>query len=341
MIARVRLLVVLARPAALILFAMCALLGQARAGASNDPARLGVVLVIVFAFVLCSVACNDLADERIDRVNLATGSRPLVTGMATRRDLRLVAAVAAAVALGVGGSLGPVPFAVTAAGLALGVAYSLPPVRIADRGAIASLTLPACYVGVPYLLGYTSAGVGFDAPAALTLAGLYLGFVARLLLKDFRDVRGDAMFGKRTFLVRHGRRVTCAVSAVAWVSGTALLVLATPDPGFAAATAVLAVATVGLVRRLALETHPRREELLVSALAVLGRGTLLNLLAELGVSHALWSQPATAVLLAALTASTLGAAGTMLRRGPSGRLVLCIGPVSRASSDVRMPASRP
>lgn len=58
------------------------------------------------------------------------------------------------------------------------------------------------------------------------VGALYLGFIGRILLKDFRDVRGDALFGKRTFLVRHGRRATCAVSAGCLVTGNCAVVLA-------------------------------------------------------------------------------------------------------------------
>ena len=57
----------------------------------------------------------------------------------------------------------------------------------------------------------------------LLLAGLYAGFVGRILLKDFRDVRGDALFGKRTFLVRHGRGATCTLSAIFMTLGVSVL----------------------------------------------------------------------------------------------------------------------
>ena len=57
----------------------------------------------------------------------------------------------------------------------------------------------------------------------LLLAGLYAGFIGRIVLKDFRDVRGDALFGKRTFLVRHGRRATCRLSATFLVVGVSVL----------------------------------------------------------------------------------------------------------------------
>jgi hypothetical protein len=44
------------------------------------------------------------------------------------------------------------------------------------------------------------------------MGGLYVGFIGRIMLKDFPDVRGDALFGERTFLVRHGWRATCATT---------------------------------------------------------------------------------------------------------------------------------
>lgn len=51
-----------------------------------------VGLVAISGFLLFSVACNDLADERIDRINLP-GQRPLGAGLLTRETeiLRLVA----------------------------------------------------------------------------------------------------------------------------------------------------------------------------------------------------------------------------------------------------------
>ena len=59
-----------------------------------------------------------------------------------------------------------------------------------------------------------------ESPDLALLAALYVGFVGRIVLKDFRDVVGDRLFGKRTFLVRHGRRTTCVLSAACWVGGT-------------------------------------------------------------------------------------------------------------------------
>ena len=82
---RMRLIVVLARPAVLVLVGMFAAVGLAQAGRPNDGALLAKVLVAVVATLLFAVAVNDLADERIDRVNLpADTRRPLVAGTGTR-----------------------------------------------------------------------------------------------------------------------------------------------------------------------------------------------------------------------------------------------------------------
>lgn len=165
--------------------------------------------------------------------------------------------------------------------LALSASYSLPPLRIAKRGAVASLLLPAGYVVVPYCTGVLSVGAALHQDDALLLAGLYLAFVGRILLKDFRDVRGDALFGKRTFLVRHGRRATCAMSAGFWTAGAAVITSVRPQPASAASFLALLAAALFLLRLLASDGSARRDERLISALAVVGRGSLVVLLAHL------------------------------------------------------------
>jgi len=99
----------------------------------------------------------------------------------------------------------------------------------------------------------------------------------RILLKDFRDVRGDALFGKRTFLVRHGRVWTCRFSAVAWTGGTALPLLAIRgSAALICSYATGTVATVLLLRALSHDRSPRRDETIISALALVGRGLLVS-----------------------------------------------------------------
>ena len=73
---RLRLIVLLARPAVVVLVGMFAAVGLAQAGRPNDGALLAKALVAVVGSLLFAVAVNDLADERIDRVNLPADTAP-------------------------------------------------------------------------------------------------------------------------------------------------------------------------------------------------------------------------------------------------------------------------
>jgi 4-hydroxybenzoate polyprenyltransferase len=342
-IARLRLFVVLSRPPVLMLLVVYTATGLAAAGHAESRALLVRALIPVCGFLMFSVACNDLADERIDRVNLpGDPRRPLANGSARRADMRMVACVAALVACCGGLSLGVWPATVIAVGLCVGAGYSLPPTRLADRGAVASLVLPACYVAVPYLVGRLGAGSWPGGRESLLLAGLYVGFIGRILLKDFRDVRGDALFGKRTFLVRHGRAWTCRFSAVCWTLGTILIVLGTPgsadeddEVAFGVVMAAFLLAALWLLRRLRADAHPRRESDLISATAIVGRGMLLTVLARMSMPQAHWPLPARLLTMGVLPLVILGQAAMMVRKGPIPRLY---GPA--VSERAEVPASR-
>jgi 4-hydroxybenzoate polyprenyltransferase len=284
---------------------------------------LARVLVIVVGFLLFSVACNDLADEAVDRVNLP-GKRPLARGAVTRREFTLIGLAAGGVAVAASLTLSPLAVVVTLAGMVVSAAYSLRPIRLAERGAVASLVLPACYVAVPYLLGLIAVRHDVRAGDLFLLGGLYLGFIGRILLKDFRDVRGDALFGKRTFLVRHGRLWTCRVSACSWLAGTCVLLLTVRQatPLLVAAEAAGNAAALGLLRMLSRDRGQRRDEILISAIAIVGRGMVVMLFAHLSMGDASWSAVRSSLVIAALAVLTAGQAVAMLRDGPAGRLSL-------------------
>lgn len=320
--ARLRLLLTLARPPVLFLGGLFAVTGFVQGGGSRDGFGLVAPMIVIFGYLLFSVIVNDLADEAIDRVNLpAVAGRPLVTGAASRDELPPLAAAAAVLAVAASATIGAVAVAVLAAGLLLSVAYSLRPVRLSDRGALASLLLPAGYVAVPYLTGLLATGGGVGASDLVLLAGLYVGFIGRILLKDFRDVKGDTLFGKRTFLVRHGRRWTCACSAGGWVAGgLALAGVRQMSAALVLVQLVLMAAALALLRALADDGGHRGDEALISAIAIVGRAMLLTVIAHLSTVDAGWPAPASAALLSAITLLALGQASAMARFGPAGRL---------------------
>lgn len=324
MIVRIRLMILVARPAVILLLGLFTALGLAQAGQGENRVLLARALLVVVGFLLFSVVVNDLADEAIDRVNLpGDRRRPLAAGTAARHELVVLGVLAAIVALAASAMLHWAAVVIVAAGLALSAAYSLRPVRIADRGVAASLLLPAGYVAVPYLVGVLSARGSIAADDLALLGGLYVGFIGRIVLKDFRDVRGDALFGKRTFLVRHGRRRTCAFSAACWIAGAATLgSVKEPTLTLVTAWAVYLAAALWLLRALSVERGWRRDEALISAIAIVGRGMMVTLLAHFSMTGARWSAPAYLGVTGGLVAITLVQAWTMARRGPITRLTV-------------------
>lgn len=307
------------RPPVVLLLVLYAATGAAVGGAPTTAVVLRALLVVL-PFLACSAVLNDLADEHIDRVNLPADARRLLAGgRAHRRQLWAVALFAAAATLAAAAALGPAALAAAASGLAVGGAYSLDPVRLSARGIVAPMALPACYVAVPYLVGVLSARGHVRVGDLPLLAALYVGFVGRIILKDFRDLRGDALFGKRTFLVRRGRVSTCRVSAAFWAASTALLLWARPDATTAYVLSTLAGSLVALLllRELAAGRGHRRDEWLISALAIVGRGLLLVLVVDLAAPAAGWSTALTTAVIGGFVVSAGGQALHMRGHGPT------------------------
>ncbi len=292
------------RPPVAVVILLFAAIGTAQGGQGGGLHPLFTVVPLILAgwFVNATVL-NDLGDEAVDRVNLPDArGRPLVSGDATRAELlafgRVGATVSLVAALGVNWRVA----VVVAGGLLLNVAYSVRPLRLCDRGLLAPLALPAGFVALPYLVGLLAVQSSVRGQDALLLAAMYVTFVGRIMLKDFRDVRGDAMFGKRTFLVRHGREATCRLSAALWTAGTAgLLLVLPPRPVLVAAIAVLLVCTLHGLRRLVATTGHVAEQVAIGAIAQTGRGTAIVVLAHLTMVAKGWGTTPQAVVVVVLT----------------------------------------
>jgi 4-hydroxybenzoate polyprenyltransferase len=248
------------------------------------PSTLAQLCVVasVGAWMTAAVALNDLADVEIDRVNLRDDAgRVLANRSASARTVRMIAGGAAVVAVGTATALGPASVVIVIAGLALAAAYSLPPVRLCSRGALTSTLLPLGYVAVPYLVGAEAAGGTRFHP--VLLAGLYLGFMGRLVLKDFRDEHGDRLYGKRTFLVRHGRSRTLLFSAVFWSAGAVVALGGVPRRlGTMVAVLAFMLTVLALLSDIVRDDDGTRDTANIATIAVLGRALLVVVLVELG-----------------------------------------------------------
>jgi 4-hydroxybenzoate polyprenyltransferase len=316
---QLRLLLLLLRPALVFLLVSFGLLGLSMGGHQQDLSLVVPVTATVLGFLLFAVALNDVADREVDRINLpGESSRPLSSGAASYQEMILMAAIGGSTALAAAAWLGRGPLLVTAVGVLLAAAYSLEPFSLSRRGAAASLILPAGFVAVPFLVGILAAH-RLSGSALCVLAGLYVGFIGRILLKDFRDVVGDSLLGKRTFLVRHGRVVTCRLSAVFWAIGSGTVVfVAHPSAALDVAYGVQVVLVLFFLRQLARSDGGRQDEAFISAIAILGRGCMTTLLAHYALLGK--GSPGSALFLLALAGTSVLFAWTMAQGGPVTRL---------------------
>jgi 4-hydroxybenzoate polyprenyltransferase len=259
------------------------LIGAAAQGPLRPTVALLFAAVSLSAAYVVATTVNDIADRDVDRINHPRDpGRPLVTGAASERDLWRTNALAAPIALAAAAVAGTPVLAMTAASLAIGYAYSLPPIRLSYRTWLAPAVLAIAYAVVPYAIGLLAAGGRLDRTDVLLCVALSCLFVARIVLKDFRDRAGDAAFGKPTLLLAHGKPATCAVSGVALVTGSAVLVAALGGhPGLTVVVAAFAAAILAMLRDLRRASDPRREQIAIGFGAKLGNGLLACALAWL------------------------------------------------------------
>jgi 4-hydroxybenzoate polyprenyltransferase len=289
--------------------------------AALGPRHALAAAALAAAYVAATTA-NDLADREIDAVNHpGDPGRPLVSGTASERELVRLHLAAAATALASAAVLGRWAGLAVAASLLVGWAYSLPPVRLSYRTWAAPLALTGAYVAVPYALGLSISGARPAARDGLLCGALCSLFLARIVLKDFRDRTGDARFGRPTLLLRFGKRVTCVTSLGALVLGDALLLAyLRPPPAPALLLQLFVAGIAGMLWALLRADDPRREQVAIGTGAKTGNGLLLTVLAWL-VLTGQGAPPEQALALAAVLAAAFAAAFVALVRRPDAAVV--------------------
>lgn len=257
------------------------LLGVARHGGLDD---LGVGHVAALVALACSyiaaTSVNDIADQDLDRVNHpADPGRPLVTGDASERDLWIVYGGAGSAALAAAALAGSSAVAILLLGLLLGFIYSMPPPAVSYRTYLSPLLLAVAYVAIPYSLGVVSSGAVPDGSDALPLAALGALFLARIVLKDFRDSVGDVLYGRRTLLQRYGRVGVCRVSMACLLLADLLLVAALLAPvGVVVALQCFFIAIGRMLWQVESAATRHREQVAIGIGARLGNGLLILVL---------------------------------------------------------------
>lgn len=282
--ATARALIALARPPFMFLVMSIALIGSARAGHATDLRDTFLLAMAIIAWALFAATINDFGDRNTDRANLGhTTGRPIADGDLTNPVIAAILVTSATGSVASAALLSSRTMIAMLCGITLAIAYSLPPLRLSSRGALTSVLLPLIYVVVPYSAGRWAAGPGLDHTDVLLVAGLYVSFTGRLMLKDFRDQHGDALYGKRTFLVRYGRTRTCATSAVLWIIGAAALLAAQRSLRLTVVWLPLAALAVLYIVRVARDRWGGNDVYHIAIVAIAGRATITMLLADLGM----------------------------------------------------------
>lgn len=189
--------------------------------------QLTVIVVLISCWYMHAVAVNDLSDYEVDMINLThrddASDRPLVNQSSDSKSLWMILHFLEIILIGLWAAIDMRSVWCAVVLLFLNYAYSMRPFRISARGVLALLLLPVGYVLYPAGLVYMLGESHMTVEIMISIAGLFMLFMGRLFLKDFRDEKGDRATGKRTFLVRHGPKVTLIISGGLMAIGVAAM----------------------------------------------------------------------------------------------------------------------
>jgi len=255
-----------------------AFIGSASSGDITFKTLLSLIILILWYIHATTV--NDYADYEIDKINLdASTDRPLLNGKLRIRQLWLLHIFGGVAVLGLSIQYGRNALLLTLFMLLINYSYSLKPVRLSDRGIIAQLVLAFSYVYYPLALGFWS-NEGTDFPWLISFS-IFLAFMARMLLKDFRDVKGDKKHNKLTFLLRHGAKKTVIVSYICWLLSAAIIGVTISIPGIYLVL-ILAICEVSiLLRVLGNSNNYNEQQASITFIAKTANGLIVVLLTYL------------------------------------------------------------
>lgn len=170
------------------------------------------------------VGLNQIHDVPIDKVNKPY--LPLASGAMTMTDAYITVAVSliAGLAFCVAAKATMALRVVLIGSVLLGTIYSMPPLRLKRFPLLASmaiLTVRGLLVNVGFFLHAMGSSAGLmTLPLITKFAAVFFTVFGLIiaLCKDVPDVRGDRLFGVRTFSVRVGPRVVFGICVGTLVS---------------------------------------------------------------------------------------------------------------------------
>ncbi len=174
-------------------------------GAVAIPGQLAWAMGSAIGLGAAGNASNDYFDVEADRINRPL--RPLVTGAVSRGTALAVAGVAGGLGLWAAWWVNGTVFALGLAALVVMLAYSP---LLKPRGLAGNLAV-AVVASVPLVFGAAAAGDWHAGLVAAVLAAFL--HLAREVVKDLEDVRGDMAIGRQTVPIAWGLEAAFALAA--------------------------------------------------------------------------------------------------------------------------------
>ncbi len=254
----------LARPMNVLFGVAGALVGALVAAGPDLPEHAWDLLggcIVVSSFMTAGNALNDLTDREIDRKNHP--DRPLPSGRASTRGAMTLVLLMWAICLGVSLTLPPLAILVALTAAFLMVAYDLGLKRAGFAGTVTISLLG----GMLFLFG----GAVVDEPLSTLVLFLlaFLATVAREVVKDIEDIRGDTDRDTlpKTMGVPRARAVVTAAVVAAVVLSPVPLLLDLLHPAYAY---VVVAADAMFLFSLSALGDPRRASLLLKSSMAVG-----------------------------------------------------------------------
>ncbi|HEY8992434.1 MAG TPA: UbiA family prenyltransferase [Candidatus Microsaccharimonas sp.] len=172
----------------------------------HDLASVILGLILFVAMYGIVALHNDFSDVETDRINHRKDV-PYAMGLLTQKQLIITIVTLSAITTIAGYILNYSVLLWVSLYITLGYAYS-GPLNVKSRGILAALLLGFCYGAMPWLIG-ASATNQLDHYNLLFLAFASFIFSSGIIvIKDFKDVKGDRATGKKTLLVSKGPSFT-------------------------------------------------------------------------------------------------------------------------------------
>ncbi|MFH1752019.1 MAG: UbiA family prenyltransferase [archaeon] len=154
---------------------------------------------------------NDIYDFKVDKINMPY--RPLQRGSLTIKNAKSIAIFFYVIGLILAINISLNFFWIAITFTIISLLYSVPPINLVRRSYIGSVSLSIVTIFLPCLGGSIIVLKGilpsFTAIISFILYTIFFLFV--ILTKDFKDIKGDEKEGKKTVVLRLGKKNTVKV----------------------------------------------------------------------------------------------------------------------------------